>query len=132
MHEWSLAESIISTIEKEMIKERINEVKEIKIKIGELKQIDKEVFKFALLELFINNKKKPKIYIEIIPAVLKCNICKNEWYFNSQEINQQIVEAIHFIPEVAHSYIKCLKCGSRDFTFLKGRDIHIESIKGAK
>ncbi len=42
------------------------------------------------------------------------------------------MESIHFIPEVAHTYIKCPKCGSPDFEIIKGRGIWLEKIKGVK
>ena len=45
---------------------------------------------------------------------------------------EDVREAIHFVPEIAHTYIKCPKCGSPDFEVVQGRGVWLESIKGAK
>jgi hydrogenase nickel incorporation protein HypA/HybF len=47
-------------------------------------------------------------------------------------LDDEVSESIHFIPEVAHSYLKCPKCGSSDFEFMKGRGVWLASIKGGR
>ena len=51
MHEWALAEAVIATVIEYSRKEGLEEVTKIKIKIGELQQIETEIFEFALNEL---------------------------------------------------------------------------------
>jgi len=53
-------------------------------------------------------------------------------FFKKKELNEDASEAIHFIPEIAHTYIKCPKCRSPDFEVLQGRGVWLESIKGVK
>ncbi|MDH5187030.1 MAG: hydrogenase/urease maturation nickel metallochaperone HypA, partial [candidate division WOR-3 bacterium] len=50
MHEWSLAEAVVATAIRAAEKEGLKEIIEIKIKLGELQQIEKEIFEFALKE----------------------------------------------------------------------------------
>ena len=51
MHEWALAESILTAAIEESKKEKMKKITEIKIELGELQQIEKDIFKFALDEI---------------------------------------------------------------------------------
>ncbi|MDI6839638.1 MAG: hydrogenase nickel incorporation protein HypA [bacterium] len=141
MHEWALAEAVVSTALGVAEKEKLKRIDKIKIKMGELQQIDTEIFRFALKEIvqcrgLINQTptplRKAKIEIGTEKAILKCRVCEHNWAFGDMELNDEESESIHFVPEVAHAYIKCPKCGSPDFEFIKGRGIFIESIEGTK
>jgi hydrogenase nickel incorporation protein HypA/HybF len=135
MHEWALAEAVISTAIEVAEKERISELAKIKIKLGELQQIDAEIFEFALKEIIQPQRsllKKVKIEIEIEKAILKCRVCGQEWAFEDsiKKLAEEESESIHFVPEIAHVYVRCPKCKSPDFEVLKGRGVWIESIEG--
>ena len=47
-------------------------------------------------------------------------------------MTEEISEAIHFVPEMAHVYIKCKECGSPDFEVIEGRGVWLATIKGVK
>jgi hydrogenase nickel incorporation protein HypA/HybF len=51
MHEWALAEAVVSTVLKIAERERWRKVFEVRIQVGELQQIDREIFDFALSRL---------------------------------------------------------------------------------
>ncbi|MCS7367579.1 MAG: hydrogenase nickel incorporation protein HypA [archaeon YNP-WB-062] len=131
MHEWALAEAVImSTLR--IAKERgLREIREVVIKVGELQQIDVEIFKFALSELKKeNNMENVEFKIEIDEAEMMCRKCGYKWKFRSEGLSEDVKEAIHFIPEVAHTFMRCPKCGSPDFEVISGRGVWIESISG--
>lgn len=132
MHEWALAEAVVSTASEIAEKEGIEEVAEVKIKIGELQQIELDILEFALSQLKTAKFQNTKFSMEIIKAQLKCRVCGHQWIFMGENLDENIAEAIHFVPEIAHTYIKCPKCGSPDFEILRGRGIWLESIKGAR
>ncbi|MDH5448270.1 MAG: hydrogenase nickel incorporation protein HypA [Candidatus Bathyarchaeota archaeon] len=132
MHEWALAEAVISTILKIAGEERLKDIAEVNIKIGELQQIDQEIFEFALSQLQSPLLKNAKFNFETIKAELKCKVCGRQWSFDAENLEEDVSEAIHFIPEIAHTYIKCPKCSSPDFEILVGRGVWLESIKGVK
>ena len=132
MHEWALAEAVLLTVSKIAEKEGLREVREVKIKIGELQQIELEILEFALSQLKTSKFKKTEFSIEIAKAELECRVCGYHWDFIKEELDEDTKEAIHFVPEIAHAYIRCPKCGSPDFEILHGRGIWIESIKGVK
>lgn len=132
MHEWALAEAVISTVSKIAERENLEKVTEVQIKVGELQQVELDILKFALSQLRTGKLKNTNFIIEPVKAELKCRVCGHAWAFKKGEVNDETMEAIHFVPEVVHVYIKCPKCGSPDFEILKGRGIWLGSVKGVK
>jgi hydrogenase nickel incorporation protein HypA/HybF len=132
MHEWALAEAIISAASETAEKEGLKEVTEVKIKVGELQQIEKDVLDFALSQLKTVRFKNAEFKIVKVRAKLKCRACGFQWNFTKEKLDKNTAEAIHFVPEIAHSYIKCPKCSSPDFEILEGRGVWLESVKGVK
>ena len=132
MHEWALAEAILTSAKELAEKEKLREVTEVTIRIGELQQVEPSILRFALSEMKRDIFKKAKFRILKAKTTLKCRVCGTTWQFNIKKLDEQTAEAIHFVPEVAHTYIKCPKCGSRDFEILNGRGVWLESVKGAK
>ena len=132
MHEWALAEAVITAAQQIAEKEKLREVKEVTIKVGELQQIEQEILRFALSQLKPASFKNAKFRITKAKTTLKCRVCENTWLFRKQKLDEGTAEAIHFIPEVAHVYIKCPKCGSPDFEITEGRGVWLENIKGVK
>ena len=132
MHEWALAEAVVSTTLKIAEEKGLKEIIELKIKIGELQQIDQEIFEFALSQLRSPMLKNAKFSLETVNAELKCRVCNHKWKFSTKNLNEDVSEFIHFVPEIAHTYLKCPKCGSPDFEILTGRGVWLDSIKGVK
>jgi len=132
MHEWALAEAIIAAASEIAEKEGLKEVKEIEVRVGELQQIELDILEFALSQLKPAKFKNANFNIEIVKAELKCRVCGYKWFFRKEELDKNTSEAIHFVPEIAHTYIKCPKCGSPDFEILQGRGVWLESIRGVK
>jgi hydrogenase nickel incorporation protein HypA/HybF len=137
MHEWALAESILTAAVEESKKEKMKKITEIKIALGELQQIQKDIFKFALDEIIKEQGgifKNVKIIIKTEKSTLKCKNCENSWSFSDikKNINDDESESIHFIPETAFVHTRCPKCGSPDFEITAGRGVSITQIKGEK
>jgi hydrogenase nickel incorporation protein HypA/HybF len=132
MHEWALAEAIIAATSEIAEKEGLREVKEVNIRVGELQQIELDILEFALSQLKPAKFKNVNFCMKVARAVLKCRVCGRKWPFRKEELDKNISEAIHFVPEVAHAYVKCPKCGSPDFEILQGRGVWLEGIKGVE
>ncbi len=130
MHEWALAEAIITAAAEIAEGEGLKEITEVRIKLGELQQVEPEVLQTAFAQLKTQKFKNAKFAIDKVKAELKCRICGESWNFNQEELEEETQEAIHFVPELAHAFIKCPKCGSPDFEIIQGRGIWLESIKG--
>jgi hydrogenase nickel incorporation protein HypA/HybF len=132
MHEWALAEAVVAAASEVAEKEHLKEVAEVRIKVGELQHIDSEIFRFALEQLKTAKLKKAKFTLEAAKALLQCRSCNNKWFFSEEKLDPNMVEAIHFVPEIAHTYVKCPRCGSPDFEVVEGRGVWLDSIRGAK
>ena len=132
MHEWALAESVIESAKKIAAKKELKEVKEIIVKIGELQQVEEDILFFAFNQLKDGIFKKANIIIIKAKTKLSCRLCGNKWTFRKQNLDEVKSESIHFVPEVAHAYIKCPNCGSPDFKIASGRGIWLERIKGVQ
>lgn len=136
MHEWALAEGIISAAEAIYKEKDFINITKIKVRIGKLQRAEEKILKRALKDLAESKDffKDLKIRIEPETAVLKCRNCGNTWCFSESkdELKEGELEAIHFLPETVHSYLRCPECGSSDYKVKKGRGIWIQYIKGEK
>ena len=135
MHEWALAESIIATVADEVKEKGLRRVLAVEVKVGELQQIDLEIFRF-LLEGVLKTYDLPLDMADITvsgePGAFKCRACGGDWNFGESRegLEEDEGEAIHFIPEVARIYMRCPICGSPDFDITQGRGVRIECIEG--
>jgi hydrogenase nickel incorporation protein HypA/HybF len=137
MHEWALAESILTAAIEAAEKEKLKKITEINIAMGELQQIEKDIFQFALGEIIKEQGEKlkgVKINIKDEKSTLKCKNCEHTWSFSDmkKKLNEDESESIHFVPEVAFVHTRCPKCGSPDFEITSGRGVSITSLKGVK
>ncbi len=132
MHEWALAEAILTSAREIAEKERLKSVSEVTIRVGELQSIEPPILRFALTQMKEGIFKNAKFHILKAKSTLKCRVCQTTWQYNSKKIDAATAEAIHFVPEVAHTYIKCPNCGSPDFEIASGRGLWLADIKGAK
>jgi hydrogenase nickel incorporation protein HypA/HybF len=137
MHEWALAESIVLAAVEAAQKEKLKMITEITVHIGELQQIEKEIFLFALNELA--KQQNPKIkndafHLKTEKSSLICKTCGHNWKYSDmkKKFNETESESIHFIPEVVFVHARCPKCGSPDFEITKGRGVVLSSIKGLR
>jgi hydrogenase nickel incorporation protein HypA/HybF len=132
MHEWALAEALIAAASQTAQKEGLKKVTEVRVRIGEMQQIEHDIFCFALEQLRPAEFAETKFEVEEERAELKCRACGYEWAFGSTNLDRASAEALHFVPEVAHAYVKCPRCDSSDFEIMKGRGVWLETLKGVK
>ncbi len=132
MHEWALAEAILATATQIAEKEHLKEVTEVTIRIGELQDVEKEILRFAIGEIKSDLFKNAKFRMLKAKTQLKCRVCNTTWQFKKDKLDRATAEAIHFVPEAAHTFVKCPKCGSPDFEIASGRGVWLDNIKGAK
>jgi len=132
MHEWALAESVIKTAVEHAGAEKFKKLKETGVVFGELQAIDKDIFIFALEELRAQYPTAQKCRFKIIPepAAFLCKACAHKFSLKALKKTDDEAEFIHFVPEMAHTFLKCPKCKSPDFEIAAGRGVHIAYIKG--
>jgi len=132
MHEWALAEAILASAKQIAKQEHLTAVTEVTIRVGELQQVEPPILRFALKQMSEGTFKGAKYRILKAKSTLKCRVCSTIWQYNPKKLDKATAEAIHFVPEVAHTYIKCPKCSSPDFEIASGRGVWLEDIKGVK
>ena len=132
MHEWALAEAILASAKQVAQQEKLTAVTDVTIRVGELQQVEPPILRFALKNLKEGMFKDTKFHILKAKSTLRCRVCGTTWDYNSKKVDKSTAEAIHFIPEVAHTYIKCPNCGSPDFEIASGRGVWLEDLKGVK
>lgn len=132
MHEWALAEAVITAAQQVAEKENLKKIREVNIKVGALQQVEENILLFALSQLKPASFKNAEFHIVKAKTTLRCRVCGKKWLFRKNKLDADTAEAIHFVPEVAHSYIKCPKCGSPDFEITEGRGVWLENIKGVR
>ena len=134
MHEWALAESILAAAEKTATQEHLKTVKELTINLGELQQIDRGILRFALKALADEHPSftKAKFVFKTEKSQFTCNVCAHTWGYKDlkKTLDATEAEAVHFIPEAALAYVRCVRCGSPDFQITKGRGVTLATVKG--
>jgi hydrogenase nickel incorporation protein HypA/HybF len=130
MHEWALAEAVVSTVERLYEENGRKTVLAVNVLIGELQHIEMEVFSVGLKNILAGRPFDPDVFhFEIEKATFRCNACKQDWLLEQHpDLGKEEREAIHFLPEAAHVYMRCPFCGSPDFGLEKGRGVSIKSV----
>lgn len=130
MHEWALAEAVLQSVEDELADRGPISVRSVTLLFGELQKIDREVFLIGLRSLCRDTSLNPDVFqVEEEPASFRCSGCGREWGLDETGATEEEREAIHFLPESAHAYMRCPGCGSPDFRVEKGRGVVIQAIE---
>ena len=72
MHEWALAEGIVSTATRIAEQEGLVRITQVNVMVGELQQIEHDVLLFAIEQLRSPILKDAKIVLDTVHAKLKC------------------------------------------------------------
>jgi len=131
VHELALAEGVVATALKSAAGRR---VRRIVVKVGQLQQVDPEVFRDCVEQVVPADEPALAgvvIDLEAEPAQLRCRACGHAFGLGDlpEPLGAEELEAIHFVPELAHSYVACPACGSPDFEVTAGRGIWIGHIE---
>jgi hydrogenase nickel incorporation protein HypA/HybF len=129
MHEWALAEAVLEAAASAAGPG--SRLRSVTVRIGELQSIDREIFSFALAESARDGALAGASFImETEPASFRCRGCGRGWLLAEAGADgEQTREAIHFLPESAHAFLRCPSCGGPDFTVETGRGVTIASVE---
>jgi len=128
MHEWALAEATVEAVRRESAGRRVLAVR---LAFGELQQVDRDIFAAAVAELAPAAGFEPAAFsMEVEPARFACRACGAGWALaDVPGLPADDREAIHLLPEAAHAYLRCPRCGSVDFDVAAGRGVSITAIE---
>jgi hydrogenase nickel incorporation protein HypA/HybF len=131
MHEWALAEAVIAAVEKIRRENGGRPVLHVSLRLGELQNVDQEAFRAGLQAALGGLPYSLDVFrLLSAEAAFRCRACGRQWPLGeSPGIGPEEREAIHFLPESAHAYLRCPGCGSPDFELASGRGVSIESVE---
>jgi len=94
------------------------------IYVGELQSLNLEIIKEAISK-YLSDLGVPFEDISVVEekASFTCNKCGFNWGFS--DIDPDVREFIHFLPEAVFSFVRCPNCGSRDYDVKSGRLLKI-------
>lgn len=141
MHEWSLAEALVTSLSRYAEREGISRIVEVDVAYGELMELDAEIFEQAFAAMVEGTPLEgAKLVLREEEARFVCNSCGHVWDFKEAERQvdsggPRIVEEggglespLHLMPGLATALIRCPACGSRDFTLERGGDLRVERV----
>jgi hydrogenase nickel incorporation protein HypA/HybF len=135
MHEMALAEAVVAAALDAAEKNGIAKIRKIEVRVGELQQISTDAFRFAIEELIPASE--PRIAGAVLevsadPARCSCRACGRSFGLADVEApgDHDASEAIHFVPELAHAFLRCPTCASPDFEVTGGRGVTVGAIEG--
>ncbi|MDX2342227.1 MAG: hydrogenase nickel incorporation protein HypA [Acidimicrobiia bacterium] len=136
MHELALADSVVKAALSAADGAGMNRIERIVVKVGELQQIERDLFEFSLTTVLpAQDKRLADVVFDVSdePVRFGCRACGTEYGRDDVNIDGDgdQGEAIHFIPELSHAFARCPSCGSPDFEILAGRGITLQRIEGS-
>lgn len=134
MHELALAEGIVVTALETAKKEGARSIRKITVTIGQLQRVQPDVFVQCLKQVMPQTDpllKGVALSLEEAPARFRCRPCEGEFGLADapEPLGDHELEAIHFVPELAHTYLSCPHCGSPDFETVGGRGVWLDHIE---
>jgi hydrogenase nickel incorporation protein HypA/HybF len=129
MHEWALADAVVASLLEALGGRPSRALRHAEVLLGELQAVDFEIFRFGLDTLLEQHGLDPGVVsMTVQPAEMVCRACSRRWTLEEPAVDSDQREAIHFLPEAAHSFLRCPSCGSADFSVEKGRGVSIAGI----
>ena len=135
MHELALADAVVKAAIRAADDENLHSLDQVVVRVGELQQIDGGLLKYALSEVVPTTDARfaeTVFQIELEPVDFACRRCKTHFGRTALEEvgNTEALEAMHLVPELAHTFIRCPRCGSPDFDLIAGRGVTLVEIGG--
>jgi hydrogenase nickel incorporation protein HypA/HybF len=135
VHEWALAEAVVAAVRRIAGEEGFSRVTKVTVALGELQQIESDIFETALRELTPHADERlhgARFHLESEAVLFRCRVCGREWAIAevTDVLTPDDLEAMHFIPEVAAARIRCPGCSSPDFQVVRGRGVSVLAVTG--
>lgn len=136
MHELALADSVVKAALHAADEAGLARIGRIVVKVGELQQIEKDLFEFSLTNVIpANEPRLADTQFDVADEAVRfeCRSCGTGYGRAEASLaGEDSGEAVHFIPELSHAFARCPSCSSPDFDITHGRGITLERIEGTE
>ncbi|MGH0035387.1 MAG: hydrogenase nickel incorporation protein HypA [Myxococcota bacterium] len=135
MHEFALAQAVVDSALEVARREKLSRITRLVVGIGELQRIGIASFEFALSEVIPTGEPRLEgvtLALETEPARFRCRVCERDFGLDEapHPSRREQSEAIHFVPELAHAFLRCPRCESPDFEIRAGRGVVLRTLEG--
>lgn len=137
MHEYSLAQAVLNSVEEFMKKDKARGKLKVLVSIGELQHVSAQQFKEILGGAAMERGIRAEFSVETESAAFKCFSCGNQWVWEKakKQLKNHDYDHLHdhehdqdeLLPEIA-----CPKCRSNDIEITAGLDVKIKEINFEK
>ncbi|MCP3993906.1 MAG: hydrogenase nickel incorporation protein HypA [bacterium] len=136
MHELALADSVVKAALAAADEAGMDKISRIVVKVGELQQIEKDLFEFSLTSVIpTQDPRLSETEFDVSEELVRfaCKSCGEDYGRDDVALDADgdEAEAVHFIPELSHAFARCPSCASPDFDITQGRGITLERIEGS-
>lgn len=135
MHELALADAVVKAALHAADDAGMSSIERIFVKVGELQQIEKDLFEFSLTNVLpAQDRRLAGVVFDVAQESVRfeCRACGTEYGRDDVDLESgDESEAIHFIPELSHAFARCPSCKSPDFDITAGRGITLARIEGS-
>lgn len=135
MHEFALADAVMKAACRAARDAGMSRITSVTVRVGELQRIETALFEFSLSEVLPAGDpllEGARFVVEAEPVRFHCRVCDLE--FGREDLEgesaEDALEAMHFIPELCHAFLRCPRCSSPDFAVVAGRGVTISSVEG--
>ncbi|CCC80878.1 hydrogenase maturation nickel metallochaperone HypA [Thermoproteus tenax] len=121
MHEWSLALSIVQTLDR-WARERDVQIKRVVVSVPSVSQLDLSIMREAFDMLKQDSRLSNAVLdLKVRSPKYRCRSCGYE--FGQEEVDEQIKRLageygeeypLHLMPELLPTFVRCPRCGSHD------------------
>jgi hydrogenase nickel incorporation protein HypA/HybF len=135
VHEFALADAVMKAACRAARDAGMSRITSVTVRVGELQQIETDLFEFSLSEVLPAGDpllEGTRFVVEAEPVRFRCRVCGLDFGRGDLEGEdaEDALEAMHFIPELCHAFLRCPGCGSPDFAVTAGRGVTISGIEG--
>jgi hydrogenase nickel incorporation protein HypA/HybF len=134
MHEFALADAVVKTALRTAEDSGMARVDRVVVTVGELQQIETELFEFSLAQVLgASDPRLAETRFEIVvePVRFACRACSRSYGRDATASDDAAAEAMHFVPELSHAFVRCPECGSPDFEITAGRGVTLQRVEGS-
>ncbi len=136
MHELALAEAVLRTAEALATKDGFHRVSKVIVRLGALQSIRPATFEHCLTQLSADagaGLAEAEFALETDAAAFVCRRCDRRFgLFETPALDDDEKEAVHFLPELVHAFVRCPDCNSADYDVVAGRGVTIAAIEGVR